>query len=158
MGLKQRIAAGALALSAAGLIGIAQYEGFSEEAYVPVPGDRITIGFGHTGPDVKLGDKITVPDALTRLYRDVGVAESAIGRCVTVPLTQGEFDAYTSLAFNIGAQAFCDSTLVKRLNQGDYVGACEEIKRWVYAGGKVVPGLVNRRESEYRMCMGENPP
>lgn len=156
MALMKRIAVGTLGLSAAGLLAIAGYEGFSEEAYVPIEGDVPTIGFGHTGPDVRLGDTITVPDALTRLYRDVGDAESAIGRCVTVPLTQGEYDAYTSLAFNIGGAAFCDSTLVRKLNRGDYAGACAELRRWVYSGGRRVQGLVNRRESEYRMCMGEN--
>ena len=102
-----------------------------------------------------MGDVITVPQALDRLRRDVSVAESAIARCVRVPLTQGELDAYTSLAFNIGTDAFCRSTLVVKLNGGDYAGACEEIKRWVYAGGRRVPGLVARREKEYATCVGD---
>ena len=147
-----RFAVGALSLSAAGLLAIAGYEGFREEAYIPVEGDVPTIGFGST-QDVRLGDKITVPEALERLRRDVGDAESAIGRCVKVPLSQGEFDAFASLAFNIGSNAFCTSTLVKRLNAGDYDGACAEIRRWVYAGGQKLEGLVNRREAEYQMCM-----
>ena len=147
-----RFAVGALSLSAAGLLAIAGYEGFREEAYIPVEGDVPTIGFGSTD-GVQLGDKITVPEALERLRRDVGDAESAIGRCVKVPLSQGEFDAFASLAFNIGSNAFCTSTLVKRLNAGDYDGACAEIRRWVYAGGQKLEGLVNRREAEYQMCM-----
>lgn len=153
MGLKQRFAVGALSLTAAGLLGIATHEGFSDTAYIPVEGDVPSIGFGST-EGVELGDTITVPEALERLRRDVGNAESAIGRCVKVPLSQGEYDAYTSLAFNIGTAAFCSSTLVKRLNAGDYEGACSEIRRWVYSGGRKVQGLVNRREDEYRMCMG----
>lgn len=72
---------------------------------------------------------------------------------MTVPLTQGEFDAYVSLTYNIGAGAFCKSTLVKRLNAGDYAGACAEIKRWDKMGGKVLRGLTARREREYQMCV-----
>ena len=101
MSLKKRLAVGVLSLSATGLIGIASYEGFSEKAYIPIKGDVPTIGFGST-EGVKMGDAITVPQALDRLRRDITVAESAISRCVRVPLSQGELDAYTSLAFNIG--------------------------------------------------------
>lgn len=154
MSLKKRLAVGVLSLSATGLIGIASYEGFSEKAYIPIKGDVPTIGFGST-EGVKMGDAITVPQALDRLRRDITVAESAISRCVRVPLSQGELDAYTSLAFNIGTNAFCRSTLVVKLNGGDYAGACEEIKRWVYAGGRLVPGLVARREKEYATCVGD---
>lgn len=148
----RRMTIGALSLSAAGLIAIASYEGFSDQAYIPVEGDVPTIGFG-SAEGVKMGDTITVPEALERLRRDVGNAESAIGRCVKVPLSQGEYDAFTSLAFNVGSNAFCTSTLVKRLNSGDYDGACQEIRRWVFAGGQKLEGLVSRREAEYQMCM-----
>lgn len=150
----KRIVVGGLSLTAAGLISIATWEGFKGEAYIPVPGDVPTIGFGST-EGVKLGDTISVPDALNRLEKDVRAAEDAVRSCVTVPLTQGEMDAYTSLAFNIGGRAFCDSTLVKKLNAGDYRGACEEIKRWHFAGGKSLKGLVDRRAAEYRRCIGE---
>lgn len=153
MSLKRRLVVGALSLSAAGLVGIANFEGFSEKAYIPVAGDVPTIGFGST-EGVKMGDTITVPKAIERLYRDTEKAESAIGRCVTVPLAQCEYDAFTSFAFNVGTEAFCSSTLVKKLNQGDYAGACAELKRWVYVDGRRVQGLVNRREAEYRLCMG----
>lgn len=153
MSLKRRLVVGALSLSAAGLVGIAGYEGYSDEAYIPVPGDVPTIGYGSTA-GVQMGDTITPPKALERLVRDVGVAESAIGRCVKVPLYQHEYDAFASLAYNIGSEAFCSSTLVRKLNAGDYSGACQELKRWVYVDGRRVQGLVNRREAEYRMCMG----
>ena len=148
-----RVKVALLSLSAAGLLVIAGYEGYRSEAYIPVPGDVPTIGFGST-EGVEIGDKITVPEALERLYRDVGEAESAIGRCVKVPLTQGEYDSYTSFAFNIGVNAFCASTLVKKLNEGDYMGACAELKRGVYVKGQYSKGLANRREAEYRQCMG----
>lgn len=153
MSLKNRLAVAALSLSAAGLVGIANFEGFSEKAYIPVAGDVPTLGFGST-EGVEMGDTITPQKALERLIRDTGKAESAIGRCVKVPLSQGEFNAFTSFAYNIGAEAFCSSTLVKKLNSGDYAGACQELKRWVYVDGRRVQGLVNRREAEYRLCMG----
>lgn len=154
MRMGTRIAVGGLSLTAAGLLAIADFEGFRGEAYIPVKGDVPTIGFGST-EGVQLGDTISVPDALNRLEKDVRVAEDAVRSCVTVPLTQGEMDAYTSLAFNIGGEAFCGSTLVKKLNSGDYRGACEEIKRWHFAGGKSLKGLVDRRAAEYRRCIGE---
>lgn len=151
--MKRRLAVAALSLSAAGLVSIANLEGFSEDAYIPIPGDVPTIGFGST-EGVKMGDTITPQKALERLLRDVGVAESAIGRCVKVPLSQSEYNAFTTFAFNVGAEAFCSSTLVKKLNAGDYAGACQELRRWVYIDGRRVQGLVNRREAEYRLCMG----
>lgn len=151
--MKRRLAVAALSLSAAGLVSIANLEGFSEDAYIPIPGDVPTIGFGST-EGVKMGDTITPQKALERLLRDVGVAESAIGRCVKVPLSQSEYNALTAFAFNVGAEAFCSSTLVKKLNAGDYAGACQELRRWVYVDGRRVQGLVNRREAEYRLCMG----
>ena len=151
--MKRRLAVAGLSLSAVGLLTIAKWEGFSDHAYIPVPGDVPTIGFGST-EGVRMGDTITVPKALERLMRDVGVAESAIGRCVKVPLSQGEYNAFTAFAFNVGAEAFCSSTLVKKLNAGDYAGACQELRRWVYVDGRRVQGLVNRREAEYRLCMG----
>lgn len=151
--MKKRLAVAGLSLSAVGLLTIAKWEGFSDHAYIPVPGDVPTIGFGST-EGVKMGDTITVSKAIERLYRDTGKAESAIGRCVKVPLAQCEYDAFTSFAFNVGTEAFCSSTLVKKLNAGDYSGACQELKRWVYVDGRRVQGLVNRREAEYRLCMG----
>lgn len=154
MSLKRRFVVGALSLSAAGLVSIANLEGFSEKAYIPIPGDVPTIGFGST-EGVKMGDTITPQKALERLMRDVGVAESAIGRCVKVPLSQSEYDAFASFAFNVGGEAFCSSTLVQKLNAGDYDGACAELERWVYSQKRVVPGLVNRRQVEYRLCVKE---
>ena len=150
---KTRFAIGALALSASGLIGILGYEGYSETAYIPVPGDKVTIGFGTT-EGVKLGDTITPEKAIERAYRDIQKTESAIHKCVHVPLSQKEYDSYSSLAYNIGVNAFCSSTLVKKLNAGDYEGACKEIKRWVFIDGKVNQGLVNRREKEFKTCIG----
>lgn len=142
-----------LALSALGLVGIAAHEGYSDKAYQDVVGIW-TIGFGTT-KDVKPADKIDPVKALQRKAEDIVKFEGAIKQCVTVPLHQHEYDAYVSLAYNIGPGAFCNSTLVKRLNQQDYAGACKEILRWNRAGGRVVKGLAVRREAEYRQCIGQ---
>lgn len=142
-----------LALSALGLVGIAAHEGYSDKAYQDVVGIW-TIGFGTT-KDVKPADKIDPVKALQRKAEDIVKFEGAIKQCVTVPLHQHEYDAYVSLAYNIGPSAFCNSTLVKRLNQQDYAGACKEILRWNRAGGRVVKGLAVRREAEYRQCIGQ---
>ena len=144
----------ALALSAAGLIGIIGYEGYSERAYIPVPGDVPTIGFGTT-ENVIMGQTITPTTALRRAVSDISKKESAIKRCVKVPLFQHEYDAYTSLAYNIGEGAFCKSTLVAKLNLGDYSGACAEISRWNKVKGRVVTGLTNRRAEERKTCEGK---
>lgn len=143
-----------VALSAAGLVGIALWEGYRETAYIPVANDKITIGFGTT-EGVKPGDKITPPKALKRALDDVSKFEGAIRACVAVPLHQHEYDAFVSLAYNIGPSAFCGSALVRKLNAGDYAGACAEISRWVYQGGRVLQGLVNRRAHERAMCEGK---
>jgi lysozyme len=143
----------ALSLSAAALVGLALHEGYRENAYIPVPGDVPTIGFGTT-QDVELGDKTTPERALVRLLKDANKFESSVQSCVKVPLYQYEYDAYVSLTYNIGPRAFCGSTLVKRLNQSDYSGACLEILKWDKFKGKPLPGLTKRRQEEYLKCIG----
>lgn len=147
-----RLKLAALTLSASALVGIAGWEGFKGNAYQDIVGIW-TIGFGTTG-GVKQGQTIDPVKALQRKLTDVQKFEGAIKQCVKVPLHQYEYDAYLSLAYNIGPTAFCNSTLVRRLNSQDYAGACREILRWNRAGGKVVQGLVNRREAEYKQCIG----
>jgi lysozyme len=135
------------------LIGIALHEGYNENAYIPVPGDVPTIGFGTT-ENVELGDTTTPERALVRLLNDANKFESSIKRCVTVPLYQYEYDAYVSLTYNIGGKAFCKSTLVKKLNQQDYLGACQQILKWDKFRGKPLRGLTKRRQEEYQKCLG----
>lgn len=143
-----RIAIAALALSAAGFVGITLNEGYTDKAVIPIPGDVPTIGFGTTG-GVKLGDRTTPPKALARALTDVSKFEGAVKKCVHVPLHQYEYDAYIDLAYNIGQTNFCGSTLVEKLNAGDYAGACAEISRWVKQ-----PQLAGRRERERAQCEG----
>lgn len=152
--MRARILLAALALSAAGLVGIVGYEGYTDRAVIPIPGDVPTIGFGST-EGVALGDRTTPPKALARALRELRQYEGAIKQCVKVELHQYEYDAYTSLAYNIGPKAFCGSTLVKKLNAQDYAGACAEISRWNRAGGRVVNGLTIRRNTERDLCEGK---
>lgn len=152
--ISDRIKLAALALSAAGLVGIVSYEGYSDRAIIPIPGDVPTIGFGTTA-GVRMGETTTPPAALARALRELNEFEGVLKQCVKVPLHQYEYDAYVSLEYNIGPHAFCTSTLVRKLNAGDYAGACAEISRWNKAGGRVVKGLVIRRAAERQKCEGK---
>jgi lysozyme len=146
-----RKAVAGLVLSGAGLVSIALHEGFRDRAYDDGVGVQ-TIGFGTT-EGVKPGDRITVERALIRLAGDVSVHEVELRRCLgDVPLFQHEWDAYVSWAYNVGVR--CNSTLVTKLKAGDYAGACAELSRWVYAGGRVMNGLVKRRAEERARCEG----
>lgn len=148
-----RVGISALALSAVGFVSILNSEDYTEKAVIPIPGDRPTIGFGET-QGVKLGDKTTPPAAVRRALTSTLQFESALKGCVKVPLYQYEYDAYVNLAYNIGTEAFCGSSLVRKLNALDYKGACAEIKRWDKFKGRPVRGLTLRREREYRQCLG----
>ena len=148
-----RMAVAALSLSGLGLVAIVMNEGYNSTAYIPVKGDVPTIGFGTT-KGVKLGDRTTPQDALKRALTDINQFEGALKQCVKVPLTQGEYDAYISLSYNIGSFAFCNSTLVKRLNAGRYEDACAEILQWDRFKGQKLAGLTKRRTEEYHLCLG----
>lgn len=144
----------ALRLSAVALVSLALYEGYTNTAIQPLPGDKWTYGFGTTD-NVKKGDAITPPKALERKLADIEKFEKALKQCVTVPLHQHEYDAYISLSYNIGSTAFCTSTLVEMLNKGEYAKACEQILRWDKFKGTAVKGLTIRRQTEYKKCIGQ---
>lgn len=149
---RRRAGIAGLAVSASAFVAIVMHEGYSDRAIIPVPGDVPTIGFGTTA-GVKPGDTITPPRAVARALADTQKYEGAIKQCVKVPLSQQEYDAYVSLAYNIGPTAFCSSTLVKKLNAGDYAGACQQILVWDKFKGKPLRGLTSRRQQEYAQCM-----
>jgi lysozyme len=148
-----------LVLSAGGLINIASHEGYRDTAYIPVPGDVATIGFGSTtnsdGSRVALGQRTNPVSSLKRLGEHVEVFEDAVRTCAPVEMYQYEFDAYVSLTYNIGSNAFCKSTLAKKLIVYDYEGACKEILKWDKFKGKSLPGLTKRRIEEYNTCIGK---
>ena len=141
----------AIALSAAGLVALASWEAFSSIPYRDI-GGVWTDGFGNTN-NVQPGKSVTVPQALNQLLINVRSAESAVNTCITKPMTQGEFDAFVKFTFNVGNRAFCNSTLVRKFNAGDNVGACNELSKWVYVKGQRVQGLANRREAERKLCL-----
>lgn len=155
---KTRTIIAALVLSGGGLIGIASHEGYRGEAYVPVPGDVPTIGFGSTtnsdGSRVASSQRTNPVAALKRLGEHVEVFEEAVKRCAPVAMHQYEFDAYVSLTYNIGSGAFCKSTIAKKLIAYDYEGACKEILKWDKFKGNPLPGLTKRRVEEYNTCIG----
>lgn len=151
---KPRIIVAALTLSAAGLVGIATHEGYRSDAYTPVKGDVATIGFGDTH-GVKLGDRTDPVRALIRLGDHVEAFQVQLRKCIgDVPMYQNEWDAVVSWAYNVGPGAACSSTLVRKLQARDYSGACAELLRWTKFNGRDLPGLVKRRQGEYRQCMG----
>lgn len=136
-------------------------EGYSDGAIIPVPGDVPTIGFGTT-EGVKMGDKITPPQAVARALQDASKYEGAIKQCVKVPLHQREYDIYTSLAYNIGPNAFCKSSIVRALNQERYEDACDHILDWKMfngfdcstPGNKICYGLWKDRLKLNQECKG----
>ena len=111
-----------------------------------------TIGFGTikypNGVRVKKGDTCTLDQAKEYMRHDLIEFEHTVNSSVKVPLNQNQFDALVSLAYNIGSNAFKSSTLVKKLNAGDYHGAADQFNVWVNGGGKRMQGLVNRRDRE----------
>jgi lysozyme len=144
--VKQRVLAAVLTLSSLGALGIVAHEGMRKVAYVD-PVGVVTVCAGHTAT-AKLGQVKTEAECAELLKTDVKVAERAIKRLVVTPLTQEQFDALTSFVFNVGETAFANSTMLKKINAFDCLGAGKEFSRWTKAGGKELPGLVVRRASE----------
>lgn len=134
-----------------GLKLIAQFEGCYLQAYL-CPAKVWTIGIGTTvypnGVKVKKGDKCTLEQAHEYLAHDMIEFEKTVNDSVKVPLSQNQFDALVSLTYNIGSTAFKNSTLLKKLNAKDFTGAADQFLRWNKGGGKVMKGLVRRREAE----------
>lgn len=166
----------ALSISGAALVGLLTSEGFRDKAYIPVAGDVPTIGFGTT-EGVKMGDSIDPVRAVNRAHRDVVEFEGAVKQCVKVPLYQYEYDAYVKLTYNIGTANFCASSIPAKLNAFQYEAACETILDFVcgpatqatrakpgekcYSRTKpmrVLRGLQNRRQEEYKLCRGLTQP
>lgn len=104
-----------------------------------------TIGVGHTGPDVVQGMTATMEQVLEWLRGDTAEAQETVNRLVTVPLTQNQFDALVNFVFNIGEPQFASSTLLKKLNKGDYEGAGQQFLRWDKDNGRQILGLLKRR-------------
>lgn len=132
----------------AGLELIKSYEGFSATPYI-CPAGWLTVGFGHVvrqGEDFK--DGISEAEAIELLAADLSIAERAVLRYISVPLTDNQFAALVSFTFNLGGGALQRSTLRRIINREEHDDVPAQLMRWVRAGGRVSRGLVRRRIAE----------
>ncbi len=130
-------------------------EGRAYEPYKDVAGVW-TVCDGHTGTDIIKGKTYTDRECDRLLWNDLKPVKRAVDSMVQVPLGEYPRAALYSFTYNVGVSAFSKSTLLKKLNSGDQTGACEELRRWVYAGGMKWKGLMNRRNMERSLCLAES--
>ena len=147
--LVKRVSAGALAIA---IPLVAVYEGEVRRTYKD-PVGILTACYGHTGPELKMGQTFTAAQCNTMLYEDLAKHADALV-CIKQPLADHQAAAFLSFAFNVGTPNFCGSSLVRKANAGDMAGACAELSRWTYSKGKYFQGLANRRASERAVCEG----
>jgi lysozyme len=141
-------AAGAMAIAAAL---IPSLEGVEYKPYRDVVG-VLTVCYGHTGADIIPGKTYSEAECKAMLNKDLIPFARSVDRSVKVPASEYQKAALISFSYNVGVKAFESSTLLKKLNAGDSAGACDEMRRWNKAGGKVWKGLINRREVEREIC------
>lgn len=131
---------------------VKKYEGCKLEAY-KCPAGVWTIGVGHTGSDVHEGLKWTQAQADEALNKDLLRALNDARKGIDVGLNDKQMAAIVSFVFNLGIGNFRNSTLLKKINKGDFLGASKEFGKWTYAAGKQLPGLVARREAEAKLFL-----
>ena len=141
---------GAVALALA-LAAIAAHEGYVPRTYADPIGIP-TSCYGHVGPENTPGRVFTHDECQRLLSLDARIAVAAVNRCIGVPMTDGQAAALVSFTYNVGGSAMCKSTLARLANAGRWGEACAQLERWVYAGGRKLPGLVKRRKEERRLC------
>jgi lysozyme len=130
-------------------------EGLRQAAY-PDPATRgkpWTICYGHTGRDVRLGERASLAECKALLMADLGKEADGVDRCIHRELTDGQYVAVLSLAHNIGVGGVCRSSVVRDINAGDIEGACNALMGYTRAAGVVMPGLVRRRQAERALCL-----
>lgn len=150
--LAAKIGAGAIALA---VPLVAHFEGYVPWVYRD-PIGRLAACYGHDDQTMTPGKRFTAAECQAMLDEDLLKHTEAID-CIKRPLSDGQKAAFLSFAFNVGNNAFCGSTLVRKANAGDMAGACAELSRWTLAGGKELPGLVRRRAAERAVCEGATP-
>lgn len=139
--------------SQAGLDLIKRFEGLRLEAYT-CPAGVLTIGYGHTGPDVFAGLMLTADWAEDILRKDLAAFERGVMMYLDgAPTTQNQFDAMVSLAFNIGLGGFMRSSVLRHHKAGNRLRAAASFLMWVRAGGRVMKGLINRRNAERKLYL-----
>jgi len=130
-------------------------EGRVYEPYKDVAGVW-TVCDGHTGSGIIKGKKYSDRDCDNFLWSDLKPVKTGVDSLVTIPLGEYQRAALYSFTYNVGLNAFSKSSLLKKLNAGDVDGACDEMRRWVYAGGQKWHGLMNRRDMERSLCLAES--
>ncbi|EKN3943135.1 lysozyme [Yersinia enterocolitica] len=146
------VAGGAMAIAIALVGGSDGLEGREYMPYRDVVG-VLTVCDGHTGKDIIPSKRYSDAECDALLHQDLIPVFVAIDRIVNVPMSDFRKAALASFGYNVGITAMTNSTMVKKLNRGDTSGACDELRRWIKAGGKVWKGLVNRREVERELCL-----
>lgn len=145
--------------SQAGIDLIHSFESLRLKSY-PDPGSKDgkpwTNGWGSTGMDIGPGTVWTKEQADARFAKDLARFEIGVSKAVSVNLKQHQFDALVSLAYNVGLANFLSSTLLKMLNEGYYSNAALQFGKWIFNDGKVMKGLVRRREAERKLFSGEH--
>ena len=136
-------------ISENGLNLIKHFEGFSESPYL-CPAGYFTIGYGHVIGEAERTtlSRVSAAEAEDFLKMDARIAEQAVSRVIDVLLTQNQFDALVSFTFNLGAACLQRSTLRQVLNRGEYEAAPAQMQRFVWGGGRKLPGLIRRRAAE----------
>lgn len=163
-----RVIAAALTVSTSGLSFLANHEGFTTKAVIPIPGDRPTYGYGSTfkadGTPVKMGDRISEPEARKLLHSTLkNQYEAGIHKCAgDIPMHQYEFDALVDAAYNLGVSTVCKSGMVRHFRAGEYEKGCQFFLKYKYAAGKdcSLPeskcmGVWKRRLAQVELCKGE---
>jgi lysozyme len=139
--------------SDAGLSLTKRYEGLRLKAYQD-SGGIWTVGYGHTGPDVRAGREVTALEAEALLRADLRSAIDCVNAAVKVPLAQNHFDALVDFTYNAGRGSFLRSALLQRLNKGDLAGADDQFALWIHVNGQPSRGLQRRRAAESAMFRG----
>ena len=160
-----RVRVAVLAFSLAGFVGLVAHESYTDRAIVPTKNDRPTVGFGSTfrddGRPVQMGDTITPPKAIARSAAHIAKDEAGLKRCVTGDMNQVEYDTLVDFAYQYGVAATCSSSMVRGINAGDYVVACNAYTRYKFSGGfdcsipgnKVCAGVWARNLERQAKCL-----
>ncbi|MGC0151389.1 lysozyme [Chromobacterium vaccinii] len=139
-------------INQAGLDLIKDFEGLRLLAYQDLV-NVWTIGYGHTGPDVRPGQRISNTQAEQLLLGDLARFETGVDKMVKVPLNPNQFSALVSFSYNLGLGNLQQSTLLRLLNKRDYAGAAGQFPLWNKAGGHVIDGLTRRRQAEQKLFL-----
>ncbi|EGB5983655.1 lysozyme [Salmonella enterica subsp. enterica serovar Mbandaka] len=148
------VGGGAIAIASVLITGPTGNDGLEGVRYKPYR-DVVgiwTVCYGHTGNDIMIGKTYTESECKALLNKDLNTVARQINPYIKVPIPETTRGALYSFVYNVGAGNFKTSTLLHKINQGDIKGACEQLRRWTYAGGKQWKGLITRREIEHEVC------